>query len=177
MYALDYRNMPILASEAHHSVLKGARLKAFLFALIAFLVLVARGYFSARADYGWAREIARAKQEDGWVLASTTANSVDFFRPWTIIRPSVTRVAFIRPTDVGWIAESHPVYRVLWVDRELGEDIFLNIAKCTTGESAFVEGDRLRNRPDPEEFEWRPNEPRTPGRDIVDLVCQVVDGL
>lgn len=57
----------------------------------------------------------------------------------------------------------------------MGEDIFVNIANCRTGESAFMEGDKLPYRPDSEP-EWKPNEPGSPGLEIVQTVCEE-DGI
>lgn len=155
--------------------LRGAKPAGRGKALFQFLV-VALGvavwvYFSIKADYRWVENVISEKQQEGWVAASTTANVADPIRPWTFFRPSVTRIAFVRSNDVFWIAEDRPAYKVLWVDRDLGQDTFVHVANCRTGESAFVAGDKVPARL-PRELDWRPSEPGTPGLEVVQAVCE-----
>lgn len=138
--------------------------------LLVAVALSAWAFLSVRADYFWSSGAIQAKEEEGWVVASTMANVVDLSRPWTVFAPTVTRIAFIRPAEVIWLEENHPAYRVLWVDRELGEDEFTNVADCPNGQSAFVADDALVELWSLK-LEWRPQAPGTPGEDLVRFVC------
>lgn len=135
-------------------------------------VLLAWILLTARADYNWSKSVIQAKGKQGWVVASTSDNAVDISHPWTIFKPAIYRVAFIRPNEVVWLERRHPAYRVLWVDRDLGEDEFTNVADCENRESAFVEDDGLVELLSLK-LEWRSHEPGTPGAEIVRFVCNL----
>lgn len=140
--------------------------------LLVAVGLLAWAFLTARADYAWSDGVIQAKEEQGWTVASTTANVVDLSRPWTVFAPSITRIAFVRPPEVAWLEETHPAYRVLWVDREAGEDVLTNIANCDTMQSAFVADDAFGELLSLE-LEWRSQEPGTPGEELVRFVCSL----
>lgn len=160
--------------------MKSGTLKSAL-GLVAFLSLWS--YCGMRADYGWHKRIVAAKEKDGWQLVSKTANVADLTHPWTIFRPAVTRVAFIRLDQMALLDESgRPVsdatrfagtvlHRTLWVDDQQGEDAFWDLTNCGENTTGDVPAEPKPPGVDLSKVEWRPVIPNTPGQDIYNQVC------
>lgn len=68
---------------------------------VSAVLLVISGFVALDAwkDYRWAEANVRAYSNEGWVLATSSKNFAAITSPWTLVRPPVSGLWFVKPSD------------------------------------------------------------------------------
>jgi hypothetical protein len=131
--------------------------------------ITAFGIFDAYGDYAWADAVIAAKQDQGWVAVSKTANFIDPIAVWTIFKQPVVQVGFVKPDQIEQLSESRYAVDVLWADyRDLESTEEFEgryYYDCAAQKMGILDSDTSQ-------IEWRDNEPGSPGEQIYQYICK-----
>ncbi|MEI7741063.1 MAG: hypothetical protein WCJ29_01010 [bacterium] len=125
-------------------------------------------------DYTWSERATKVKATDGWSVAATQANYVDFTHPWTLFKQPIVSVAFVKLDELTSLKSGMVFTKVLWMHSpslNMPEDTFSNIYDCRNHKNAFIEDGVLANQVDFASLEWR-DSANTSSADIAKIVCR-----